>query len=363
MTQLHEANKHKYETYGPIVKEEYQWRKPIIHIFDPKDFETVFRNQGKCPIRPPNEFVSHYRTHNKEKYPNVGLSNMMGDQWVQYRQLLAPALTSLKAVQNHIPAQNKICDDFLDYLWHIRDDSNDVVIDLTDATHRLALESICMMCLDSRLHCFSSDNSDTVDGQLLIDATKRLFESYNELYYGIPFWKLFSTKSYRKLDESESSIYEIVSKYVQIGFNSIHSKEANFEEREEQGFQSVLQTLLKTEGLTENDIRITIIDLIAGGIFTVSNTLSFLFYHLAANPQVQQKLYEEVNQVMADNDQLSADLLAKMPFLKACVKESFRLNSTVPGIMRILTQPTVLSGYAIPANVRLIDSFIDSFID
>ena len=354
LSQLHEANLDKYLTYGPIVKEEYQWGKPIIHVFEPKDIETVFRSQGKCPIRPPNEFVSYYRTSNGHKYPNVGLSNMMGEQWLQYRQLLAPTLMSLKVIQNHMSAQNSICDDFVDYLWQIRDKSTDIVEDITDATYRLALESICMLCLDARMHCFgtgdnNSQQTDVTDGQVLIEATKNLFESYNQLYYGIPFWKLFATKAYRMLDESESNIYEVVSKYVQKGFESIRKSESDTESSDQS--QSVLKSLLKTEGLSENDIRITIIDFIVGGIFTVSNTLSFLFHHLAANPEIQQKLYKEVDQVMADNEQLTPEMLANMPYLKACVKECFRLSSPVPGIMRVLNQPVVLSNYKIPAQV------------
>ncbi|XP_054161042.1 ecdysone 20-monooxygenase-like [Oppia nitens] len=372
---LHEANEHKYYTYGPIVKEEYQWRKPIIHIYDPKDFEVVLKNQGRCPIRPPNDFVTHYRLRNKDRYANVGLSNMMGDQWYRHRQLLAPALMSLKAVHQHIPSQNKICDDFLDYIWQIRDQTNDVLMDLSDATNRLALESICMMCLDSRLHCFTSgggnggdddddDNSD--DGQQLIAATGLLFESYNELYYGLPFWKLVATSSYRKLDSAETAIYDIVSKYIEIGLNKIQENSDSIgnnntdaddgadDRLEESPRSSVLQTLLKTDGLTDSDIKITIIDFIAGGIFTVSNTLCFLFYHLAANPDAQQRLYEEIRDVMGDNsdgnDDLTVDMLAHMPYLKACVAECFRLTNPVPGIMRVMTEPTVLSGYHIPAN-------------
>jgi cytochrome P450 len=350
---LHEANQAKYNTYGSILKEEYQWRKPIIHIFDPKDFEVVFRNQGKCPIRPPNEFVKHYRLKNSDKYPNVGLANLLGEDWYQQRLLLAPALMKLKVIQNHIPAQNKICDDFIDYLWDKRNKDSDVLANLQDATYRLALESICMMCLDSRMQCLSTSNTLSSDGSLLISATKRLFESYNELYYGIPVWKLFPTNSYRKLDEAESSIYNIASKYVQIAFSKIKqnriANETQLRKRE-----SVLQTLIKSDGLSEKDVKLTIIDFIAGGIFTVSNTLSFLFYHLAKNIDVQQKLFNEVNSVMGDSNEMTADMLTKMPYLKACVKECFRLSCPVPGIMRILPKPTILSGYHIPAGVRTI---------
>ena len=43
--------------------------------------------------------------------------------------------------------------------------------------------------------------------------------------------------------------------------------------------------------------------------------------------------------------------IAQMPYLKACVRECFRLSCPVPGIMRVTSQPMILSGYHIPANV------------
>ena len=100
-------------------------------------------------------------------------------------------------------------------------------------------------------------------------------------------------------------------------------------------------------------------DFIIGGIFSVSNSLVYLFYHLAANPDVQEKLYNEIESVMGsadstcgfDQERVSSSHLANMPYLKACVNESFRLNCPVPGIMRVTTEPLVLSGHHIPANV------------
>lgn len=109
-------------------------------------------------------------------------------------------------------------------------------------------------------------------------------------------------------------------------------------------------------------MKVTIIDFIIGGIFSVSNSLVYLFYHLAANPDVQEKLYAEIQFVIgrgSDQDEhqilgkerVTSAQLANMPYLKACVSESFRLNCPVPGIMRVTTEPVVLSGYTIPVNV------------
>ena len=128
----------------------------------------------------------------------------------------------------------------------------------------------------------------------------------------------------------------------------------NFSRLEISDHETVLQKLFKTEQLTNDEIKMAIIDFIIGGIFTVSNTFAFLFYHLAANQRVQDKLYDEIRSVKIDdddNDDILPKHLAKMPYLKACVQECFRLTCPVPGIMRITTQPIQLSGYEIPANV------------
>src|SRR5699024_7094412 len=92
---------------------------------------------------------------------------------------------------------------------------------------RLALESICLMCLDSRIGSFPNvspyleeeedaerENEAVKDGDVLIEATKMMFDSFNKLYYGLPFWKYFATSAYISLDLAATNIYEIAPKYI-----------------------------------------------------------------------------------------------------------------------------------------------------
>ena len=88
----------------------------------------------------------------------------------------------------------------------------------------MALESICLMCLDSRIGSFPHLNETTTatqDGDILIEATKMMFDSFNKLYYGLPFWKYFATTAYTNLDKSETTIYEIASKYIDKEIDAI----------------------------------------------------------------------------------------------------------------------------------------------
>ncbi|KAI1290278.1 Ecdysone 20-monooxygenase [Halotydeus destructor] len=352
---LHEANLDKYRRFGKIVREEFQWGKPVVHLFDPNDFEKVFRSQGKCPARPPNEFVCHYRKKNPTKYPTIGMAHLLGDEWYKERQLLAPALLKLGVFQNHIGSQNQICDDWLKYLDWTKG-TNDQLDDVQESTYRLALETICMMCLDSRMGCLATSGSSSMDGEVLIAATKLLFEAYQELYYGIPLWKLYETKSYKKLVTAEETLYSFASKYIDVALQR-HKEQSG--QNASAKVESVLETLLGIKGIDSRNVKITVLDFISAGIFTVSNSLAYMLHNLAANPNVQEKLYAELISVIGDkNEPITAEHLSRTPYLKACVKESFRLTSTVPTIVRTLPESTVLSGYEIPAGTTVFCHFL-----
>jgi len=57
------------DEFGPIVK--FNGLEPnadLIFLFDPKDVETVFRNDGLAPIRPPLKSLDYYRKHTRKAF-------------------------------------------------------------------------------------------------------------------------------------------------------------------------------------------------------------------------------------------------------------------------------------------------------
>jgi cytochrome P450 len=50
-----------------------------------------------------------------------------------------------------------------------------------------------------------------------------------------------------------------------------------------------------------------------------------VLYNLAKNPDVQEKLYKEIKQVLPNNEPITPEILSKLPYIKAVVKETFRL--------------------------------------
>lgn len=333
--QLHDASADKYHRYGDLMKEEYQWRKPVVHAFNPEDFQVIFRNQGRCPVRPPNEFVCKYRTEHPLKYSSVGLSNALGPEWHSLRRALAPVLLQMKNVAALAGWLGDICDDFAQYVRGLREPHSRVVGHVQDALSRLALEAIFMLCLDTRLGCLKPSDSEPGEASTIIRAAQQLFSAYQELYYGLPLWKYVNTPPYKKYAEAESVLYDITLGYIQ------HYAKLPTGGKD----RSLLQALLSLDGLSEKDVHLTVMDFIVGGVFTTSIALCFLLHHLACNPAAQERLYTELRSGGGSKD------VGSCSYLRACIKESFRLSPTVPGVMRILPEDVVLSGYRVPAGV------------
>lgn len=83
--------------------------------------------------------------------------------------------------------------------------------------------------------------------------------------------------------------------------------------------------------------------LLGGGFETTSATLCFIYYFLCNNPEKLCKAQEEVDKLVG-NQVLTYDMLRKLKYLDACMKEALRLQHPVSLLTRFSTKDTVLGG-------------------
>lgn len=83
-------------------------------------------------------------------------------------------------------------------------------------------------------------------------------------------------------------------------------------------------------------------------------------YHLAKNPDKQEKLRKELNTILPNNnDKLNANSFLTVPYLRSCIKETNRLTPITAGNLRGAGKDLVIQGYQIPKGVsRNMLSFI-----
>lgn len=114
--------------------------------------------------------------------------------------------------------------------------------------------------------------------------------------------------------------------------------------------ESVLQKLLQVD---RKYAILMVFDMIIAGIDTTASSSQIFLYHLGQNQDKQAKLTEEIFKMVPNIDSpLTEETLNNMPYFKACLKESMRLQPLVPGHVRGAGQDLVLNGYKVPKNVR-----------
>lgn len=83
------------------------------------------------------------------------------------------------------------------------------------------------------------------------------------------------------------------------------------------------ETVIKADNqklLTEDEIAAQTFVFFAAGFETSSSTLSFCLYELAKNPDIQQRVHDEIDQVLrSHNGQITYDSVSDMKYLEACI--------------------------------------------
>lgn len=158
---------------------------------------------------------------------------------------------------------------------------------------------------------------------------------------GLQLWRYVETPSYRKLRQAQSYMESVALELLEQNMKSTSSR------------SSLITAYIQNPQLDRFDVVGTSADLLLAGIDTTSYASAFLLYHVARNPQVQQRIHEEALRVLPNPEQaLSADALrTDITYTRAVLKESLRLNPISIGFGRVLNQDMVLSGYFVPKGV------------
>jgi cytochrome P450 len=103
------------------------------------------------------------------------------------------------------------------------------------------------------------------------------------------------------------------------------------------------------EYMTDQQLRDEVITLFLAGHETTANALSWTWYLLSKFPDVERKLYQELNQVLEGRVPTLADIPA-LPYTRMVIDESIRLFPPAWLISRTAREDDVVDGITIPAG-------------
>uniref|UniRef100_A0A1I8QDQ8 Cytochrome P450 n=1 Tax=Stomoxys calcitrans TaxID=35570 RepID=A0A1I8QDQ8_STOCA len=117
----------------------------------------------------------------------------------------------------------------------------------------------------------------------------------------------------------------------------------------------LLQSHIDGQPLKDEEIREEVDTFMFEGHDTTTSGISFCLYLLARHPQVQQRVLQEINEVMGEDKSQAVTMkdLQELKYLEAVIKESLRLYPSVPIISRYTEKDIEVDGHFIPAHSNL----------
>ncbi|KAF5279516.1 hypothetical protein FQR65_LT03338 [Abscondita terminalis] len=329
-SKLYEEYKAKDVKYFGI----YTFVTPVLIVIDPKLIKSILQTDFE---------YFHDRIHYVNEYnePITGhLFRLKGRKWKQLRMKLTPTFTSskmkmmFKTLLDCSTGLNKVVDESI---------KNNALVDIHNVVLRYTTDVIVSCAFGVDCDALMNPNSNFIKYAKMIIEPKEFNEFFSQSFPNISDLvglNLVPSKVKTFLDDLVTQI--------------INNREINNTER-----RDFMDLLIKLKNnTTQNDMSLTFDEIVAqvyifflAGYETSSTALTFCFYELALNEDIQEKLRNEVLSILKENEGgLSYETLLKMPYMDMVVKESLRKYPPVVSINR-----KCVKTYKVPDSELVID--------
>ncbi|XP_011861130.1 PREDICTED: cytochrome P450 302a1, mitochondrial isoform X2 [Vollenhovia emeryi] len=338
---LHYNGLLKRKQYGPLVREEIIPGQHMVWVFRPEDIAEIFKAEtGLHPKRRSHLALLKYRKDRSNVYNTGGLLPTNGTEWWRLRREFQKVLSKPRNVVDYLEDTDAVVQEFVQLC------SREKADDFLPLLSHLFLELTCLVAFDVKMRSLSEEEKHSHSrSSRLIKAAFTTNSAILKLDNSLMLWRFFETPLYRKLRKAQNYMEEVALQMV-----SERHRDALICRK-----QSLLGEYLKNEALDIKDIVGMACDMLLAGMDTTTYSTSFALYHLARNTDVQEKLRSEAAALLTDPvSPITPEILRNATYVKAVIKETFRLNPISVGIGRILQTDVVLSGYRVPKGTLVV---------
>ncbi|XP_061402656.1 cytochrome P450 4p1-like [Musca vetustissima] len=322
---------------------QYIMGKTILNVIDAEMAEMIFTNTKLIT----KGFVYGFL----KQALGDGLLISTGEKWHSRRKMLTPAFhfNILGQFQEIFIEESQ---KFINYMENL--DSNVLLLD--EIIPKFTLNVVCETALGVKL-------DECLDG----DEYRRSFSVFEECFNRrVNNPHLMNETVYKAIEEYKylpalKIAHDFSSNIIQKRREQFAKEQeaSQIQAEDEQSFRkqryAMLDTLLYAEkdGLIDHAGICEEVDtFMFEGYDTTSMSLIFCLMNLSLYPKMQERCYQEIlNSLDGDLEKVDISALSKLKYLECFMKESMRLYSTVPIIMREAVEETELpNGLILPAN-------------
>ncbi|CAF1184514.1 unnamed protein product [Adineta ricciae] len=350
---LHNNDVYLTKKYGKIVGV-FEGVTPIILISDPEILRNVL-------IKDSHVFVNRRIIEGAAGALEHGLTVLKDEQWKNARSIVSPAFSTakLKAMYGLI---NEVSNIYNERLLEYADKQE--IFDIKVLNGQYTLDNIASCLFGVETNSLQNENG------VLIKHLKKFFTvSFANIFLIVIFLlpglaKYLGKKGYSFLPRdamqyTTNLVSQVLSRrreglerrndFIQMMIDheeEVKNETATTQETEEQhGDGHQWKTLKKT--LSDKEILAQALLFLIAGYETTSVLMSFFFYVMATHPQIQEKVYDELRQIVGD-DELTYEKLHELHYLDMAINETLRMYTPFIRTDRVASQDYQLGNYLIP---------------
>ncbi|KAL5998310.1 hypothetical protein ACLOJK_009250 [Asimina triloba] len=328
--------------HGPIMHLQLGL-KPTLVVSSARAAAEIFKAHDHVFSRRPALVSNRALTYN---FSDVAFSPHNGDEWKEMRKLLVRELLNAKTVKSFRSLREAEVEKMFSAIRASSPSSQP--IDLKEI----------LITLTNNVACIAAFGRSYLDGSE--QEKKKLMEVIDEGMYVLSrffiedfvpwmWWVDVAGGLYAKLEKSFGDLDEFYERVIQDHLDAMT------QETEPQDFLGIFLRDMKHYNLAREHIKGVMMNILFGATDTSAAVVSWGMAELLRSPRALKKCQEEVRRIVGKKGRVDEDDLPQLEYLKAVVKESFRLHPPGPlSIPRECTQKCKVGGYDVLPGTMLI---------
>ncbi|XP_037040832.1 cytochrome P450 4d1-like isoform X2 [Bradysia coprophila] len=339
--------------YGDVAR---IWLGPslLAIIKNPKYLETILSS--------PKHIEKSGEYNYVKPWLNDGLLLSKGSKWFQRRKILTPAF-HFKILEQFVEifdAQSRILVETLAKY------DQKTEVEMFPLVTLCALDVICESAMGTQINAQQNSNSDYVL------AVKKIAHIIHMRMFSVLLRENFLFRFSRLYSEEKralKTLHDFTDKVINERRNAILTNNSEHNDKKSDSVDEsigmkrkmafldiLLQSTVNGKPLSNSDIREEVDTFMFEGHDTTTSGITFCLYCIAQYPEVQQKCFQEIRDVIGDDVTKPVTLndLNNLNYFDLVIKETLRIFPSVPLIGRELQEEVVIGKYTLPKGTNVV---------
>ncbi|XP_049356326.1 isoleucine N-monooxygenase 1-like [Solanum verrucosum] len=248
----------------------------------------------------------------------------IGDQWIKMRKILASHVLSPTSFQWLRPKRDEAIDDLVQFVYN--QCINQQVINLRQVTRCYCGNVIRNMIYNKRSLFGSIEEEEQVDALFTLLKYLHCFGISDYL----PWLSVFDLDGHKAIIKKA---YDIATKQIDIEVDHRIQIWKDGNKILEEDILDVLIMLKDDNGnplMNVKEIKAQVLELMLATVDNPSNAVEWTLAEMLNQPKLMQKAIKELNNVVGMDRLVQESDLPRLNYVKACIKEAFRLHPISP---------------------------------